>query len=103
MKKQLGILLLAFIATVGLSSAAAVTAQPVTQGPVQGPTYTHGTHGIPFFHWVIIRRFIVYSPFTIIRLRHIYPPPIYRVTAAYIRNHRYIVTVWRRVFTPIYK
>ena len=100
MKKELGVLLLIFIATVGLSSA--VSAQPVTH-TMQGPTtYGHGGHGAGFWHWTVIRRFVVSSPFAVIRYRHIYPPPIYRITTTYIRNHRIIVTVWRRTFSPVY-
>ena len=101
MKKQLGILLLIFIATVGLSSVA--SAQPIAQGPMQGPTYSHGAPGHGFWHWTIVRRFIVRTPFSVSRLRHIYPPPIYRISTAFIGNHRILVTVWRRTFSPVYR
>ncbi|MGB9977906.1 hypothetical protein [Methanobacterium sp.] len=101
MIKKLGILLLIFIATVGLSSAA--SAQPIAQ-TAQGPTtYGHGGYGTHFWHWTIIRRFVVSSPFAVSRIRHIFPPPIYRVSRAYIGNHRWVVTVWRRSFSPIYR
>ncbi len=101
MKKELGVLLLIFIATVGLSSAA--SAQPIAN-PSYGPTtYGHGGQGAYFWHWTIVRRFIVTSPFAVTRLRHIFPPPIYRVRAIYIGNHRWVATVWRRSFSPIYR
>ena len=100
MKKELGVLLLIFIATVGLSSAA--SAQPIAT-TAQGPTtYGHGGHGASFWHWTIVRRFVVSSPFAVTRIRHIFPPPIYRVTAMYIGNHRWVATVWRRTFSPYY-
>ena len=100
MKKELGVLLLIFIATVGLSSVA--SAAPIQQ-TMQGPTtYGHGGHGTYFWHWTIVRRFVVYSPFAVNRIRHIFPPPIYRVTATYIGNHRWVATVWRRNFGPYY-
>ena len=105
MKKELGILLLIFIATVGLSSAA--SAQPIAQ-TAQGPTTYghggqggHGTYGnyrANFGRWTIFRRFVVASPFAVNLIRHRYHPPMFRVTAAYIGNHRFIVTVWRKVF-----
>ena len=100
MKKELGILLLIFIATVGLSSAA--SAAPIAN-TAQGPTtYGHGGQGNYFWHWTIVRRFVVTSPFAVSRIRHIFPPPIYRVTATYIGNHRWVATVWRRTFGPHY-
>ena len=99
MKKELGVLLLIFIATVGLSSA--VSAQPIAQ-TAQGPTTYHGGHGASFWHWTIVRRFVVSSPFAVTRIRHIFPPPIYRVTVLYIGNHRWVATVWRRTFGPFY-
>ena len=96
MKKELGVLLLIFIATVGLSSA--VSAQPVTH-TMQGPTtYGHGGHGTSFGHWVVFRRFIVSSIFTVNRIRHMYRPPMFRVTSTYIGNHRFIVTIWRHFY-----
>ncbi len=103
MKKELGVLLLIFIATVGLSSA--VSAQPVAQ-TAQGPaTYGHGGHGAGFWHWTVVRRFIVRTPIaaTLFRLRMIYRPPIYRITATRLSFNRYLVTVWRRSFSPIYR
>ena len=101
MKKELGILLLIFIATVGLSSAA--SAQPIAT-TAHGPnTYGHGGHGTYFWHWTIVRRFVVTSPFAVNRLRHIFPPPIYKVRATYIGNHRWVATVWRRTFGPYYQ
>ncbi len=101
MKRQLGVLLLIFIATVGLSSVA--SAQPLAQGPMQGPSYGHGMPGHGFWHWVVVRRFITSSPITVVRLRHIFPPPIYRITVIRIGNHRFLVTVWRRTFSPIFR
>ena len=96
MKKELGVLLLIFIATVGLSSA--VSAQPIAN-PSYGPTtYVHGGHGTNFGHWVVFRRFVVASPFAVNLIRHRYHPPMFRVTAAFIGNHRFIVTVWRKAF-----
>ena len=101
MKKELVVLLLIFIATVGLSSAA--SAQPVTQ-TAQGPTtYGHGGYGTSYWHWTIIRRFVIYSPLRLTRIRHIFPPPIYRVRATYIGNHRWVATVWRRTYGPYYQ
>ena len=76
MKKQLGILLLAFIAIIGLSGA--VAAQPIhglmqgnMQGHMQGSMYGHGPgfyHGFhPGFHnghWVFACNWIhVWHPF----------------------------------------
>ena len=96
MKKELGVLLLIFIATVGLSSV--VSAQPITN-TAQGPTtYSHGGHGANIGHWVIFRRFVVASPFAVNIIRHRYHPPMFRVTATFIGNHRFIVTVWRHIF-----
>jgi hypothetical protein len=103
MIKKLGILLLIFIATVGLSSAA--SAQPIAT-TAQGPTtYGQGGHGGSFWHWTIVRRFIVRTPIaaTLFRLRMIYRPPIYRITATRLNFGRYVVTVWRRSFSPIYR
>ena len=97
MKKELGVLLLIFIATVGLSSVA--TAAPIANTPRGIATYGHGGHGIhvtPYRHWVIFRRFVVASPFAINRIRYRYHPPMFRVTARYIGHHRWITTVWRR-------
>ncbi|MGB9977905.1 hypothetical protein [Methanobacterium sp.] len=96
MKKELGVLLLIFIATVGLSSAA--SAAPVT-GPSYGPTtYGHGGYGTHYGHWTVFRRFVVASPYAVNIVRHRYHPPMFRVTAAYIGHHRFIVTVWRKTF-----
>ena len=101
MKKELGILLLIFIATVGLSSVA--TAAPIAN-TAQGPTtYGHGSPGTYLWHWTIIRRFVIYSPLTLTRIRHIFPPPVYRVTAMYIGKHRLVATVWRRTLGPYYQ
>ena len=99
MKKELGILLLIFIATVGLSSAA--SAAPIAT-TAHGPnTYGHGGQGIhvtPYRHWVIFRRFIVASPFAVNMIRHRYHPPMFRVTATYIGRHKWVATVWRQVY-----
>ena len=43
MKKELGILLLALLAAVGISGA--VAAQPMGHGNMHGPTYGHNMHG----------------------------------------------------------
>jgi hypothetical protein len=99
MKKELGVLLLIFIATVGLSSVA--SAAPIAN-TAQGPsTYGHGGHGIhvtPYRHWVIFRRFVVASPFAVSIIRHRYHLPMFMVTARYIGHHRWIATVWRQVY-----
>jgi hypothetical protein len=112
MKKELGILLLIFIATVGLSSAA--SAQPIAT-TAHGPnTYGQGGHGNygnygnrygnygnrygNYGRWTIFRRFIVSSAFAVNIIRHRYHSPMFRVTAAYIGHHRFVVTVWRRFF-----
>ncbi len=103
MKKELGVLLLIFIATVGLSSVA--SAQPVAQ-TAQGPSIYgghggHGTYGnyrTHFGRWTIFRRFVVSSRFAVNRIRYRYHSPMFRVTAAYIGHHRFIVTVWRRFY-----
>ncbi|MEL7670431.1 hypothetical protein [Methanobacterium sp.] len=95
MKKELVVLLLIFIATVGLSSAA--SAQPVTQTARSPSTYGHGGHGTYYYgHWVVFRRFVVASPFAVNSIRHRYHSPMFRVTARYIGHHRWIATVWRR-------
>ena len=102
MKKELGVLLLIFIATVGLSSAA--SAQPIATTAHGSTTYGHGGHGNygnnygNYGRWTVFRRFIVASPFAVNLIRHRYHPPMFRVTAAYIGHHRFIVTVWRKFF-----
>jgi hypothetical protein len=101
MKKELGILLLIFIATVGLSSAA--SAAPIATTAHGAATYGHGSHGNygnygNYGRWTIFRRFVVSSPFAVNIIRHRYHPPMFRVTAAYIGHHRFIVTVWRKFF-----
>ena len=101
MKKELGILLLIFIATVGLSTAA--SAQPLPTATQGHATYNQRGHGTGFWHWTIIRRFVVYSPLRLSRIRHIFPLPVYRVTATYIGRHRWVATVWRRSFSPVYR
>jgi hypothetical protein len=101
MKKELSVLLLIFIATVGLSSAA--SAQPIATTAHGPTTYGQGGHGASFWHWTIIRRFVIYSPLSLTRIRHIFPPPIYRVRATYIGNHRWVATVWRRTYGPYYR
>ncbi len=87
MKKQLGILLLALIATVGFSGAVAA-APPINQGPIHGPTIGHNIHSM----WVVIWRGDWRNPYW----RH-FKGPNYRITFAHF-NHRTIVTVWKKVY-----
>lgn len=82
MIKKIGILLLAIIAVVGLSSA--VSAQPVTTYGPQGPNYGqyigHGGHNTI----IIINRYRHYYPsFFRFNYRHYYSP-FYRF---HYRNH----------------
>ena len=99
MKKQLCVLLLIFMATVGVSSV--VSAVPLTQETTQGPTTINPV--IPGCHWVIFNRFIVpCSPQVIFSLSSIYRPPIDKILIVCLDHNRCIVTIWRMVcFPPI--
>lgn len=97
MKEQLCVLLLIFIAAVGLSSVA--SAQPVAQTPQTPTTYGHGNYGGhgTFGHWALFRRFIVPCSsirFIVLRIRHIYPPPKYRIVIKPLGNGKCLVTIW---------
>jgi len=83
MIKKLGILLLALIAAVGLSSA--VSAQPLV-GPGYGSTY--GGHYIGGGHntVIIINRHRYFPPFYRFHYRHHFFPPFYR----FHYRHRYM-------------
>lgn len=100
MKRQLGIILLILMATVGLSTAAsAVPVTPTTQGPA---TVSHVSHYPVFGHWVPIKRIWVHiNPpllyLVLFRYRSIYRPPLFRVTGAPIRPHLAVITIWRWV------
>ena len=72
MIKKLGILLLALIAVVGLSSAA--SAQPIA-GPNYGPTYGHNMgHGDHNTIIIINRHRHFFPPFFRFHHRHFFPP-----------------------------
>ena len=96
MIKKLSVLLLIFIASVGLSTA--VSAAPVSQ-TTQAPTsYSHVSHGhhINIFKGVVAR-FVVSVPppliVTLMRLRHKYPPYRYTITVVSLGHNKYIITV----------
>jgi hypothetical protein len=74
MIKKIGILLLAFIAVVGLSSA--VSAAPIV-GPNYGPTYGHyGSYGGHNTNIIIINRHRhhFFPPFYRFHRHHFFPP-----------------------------
>jgi hypothetical protein len=72
MIKKLGILLLALVAVVGLSSA--VSAAPIA-GPNYGPTYGHyGWNGGHNTNIIIINRHRHFSPWWFMHRHHYYPP-----------------------------
>ena len=93
MKKQLGVLILIFIAAVGLSTA--VSAAPVTH-TTQGPA-VHGQKHL-FCSWVAIKTINTPIPTPIgwgIRIMQHYPPPLYKITS----NEQHVLTIWKRVCT----
>lgn len=95
MKKELGVLLLIFVVTVGLSSAA--SAVPVAQTPQTPTTYGQGSHGgHGTFHWAVFRSFVVsclFIRFIVLRIRHTYPPPKYRIVIKPLGNGKCRITI----------
>ena len=96
MKKQLGVLLLIFIATVGLSSAA--SAAPITQGTAQGSTIRHiyapNEQGSGYR---VVKVINAVSYGYVNFLKRQYRPPLYKVSVSTIRQFRHIgyrVTIW---------
>lgn len=90
MIKKLGILLLALIATVGLSSA--VSAQPFT-----GPGYGPGTHYGPYgghggHNIIVINRHRYFPPF----YRHFYRPHFFPPFYRFHHRFHYMPFYYRR-------
>jgi len=89
MKKELGVLLLIFITTVGLSNA-------VSAAPAMQASTTH-SQGHVSCYWIPLKTIQVHIPPSMLWwglwIRQHYPPLIYRFTS----NKQYVVTIWKRV------
>lgn len=93
MKKQLSVLLLIFIAAVGLSTA--VSAAPVTH-TTQGSAIHSPKH--LFCSWDPIKTINTPIPTPIwwrMWIMYHYPPPLYKITS----NEQHVLTIFKRVCT----
>ena len=95
MKKQIGILLLVFIAAVGLSSAVAAAPMP---GPAKGPTVGYGVH----HSWIYINTITIddsllpgVKAIYFVQTNKRYPSPPY-FKLRYHRDHKTIIDIYLR-------